>query len=33
VMVMLRVMGNGSFETASRGGGVNPFIGPSLGPC
>jgi hypothetical protein len=32
-MVMLRVIGSGSFETANRGGGTKPFIGPSLGPC
>src|SRR2546425_13267728 len=30
VMVMCRLIGNGSFETVSRGGGTKPFIGPSL---
>jgi hypothetical protein len=32
VMVMLRVIGSGSFETTSRGGGTKPFIGPSFTP-
>ena len=32
VMVMLRVIGNGSFESESRGGGTKPFIGPSFTP-
>jgi hypothetical protein len=31
--VMLRVIGMGSLESPMRGGGVKPFIGPSLGPC
>ena len=31
-IVMLRVMGNGSFDKESRGGGTKPFIGPSFTP-
>jgi hypothetical protein len=31
-MVMLRVMGSGSLESDSRGGGTKPFIGPSFTP-
>jgi hypothetical protein len=30
--VMFRVIGKGSFETVSRGGGTKPFIGPSFTP-
>src|SRR5213082_2399673 len=32
VIVMLRVIGSGSFESESRGGGTKPFIGPSFTP-
>jgi len=32
VIVMLREIGCGSFESDSRGGGTKPFIGPSLIP-
>ena len=32
VMVMARVIGSGSFDTAMRGGGTKPFIGPSFTP-
>jgi hypothetical protein len=31
-IVMFRVIGNGSFESESRGGGTKPFIGPSFCP-
>jgi hypothetical protein len=31
-MVMLRVIGSGSFEIETRGGGTKPFIGPSFTP-
>ena len=29
---MLRVIGSGSLDSDSRGGGVKPFIGPSFTP-
>jgi hypothetical protein len=32
VIVMLREIGCGSFESDKRGGGTKPFIGPSLTP-
>jgi hypothetical protein len=32
VISMVRVMGNGSVESESRGGGTKPFIGPSFTP-